>query len=551
MIRSRLLPHNAQRHGRTTTETIPNDADAAAGLSSSVAKNSHNAHLQNLHHHHIQPSPISADSSMASSNFASAPTSGNLEFFEDLVSEPVLVLGVDISHLSRKGQFVVCATGVFVFSLLYGFLQELISVTIFNRKLGLFLAAMQFTGYVFWAFLLQRYVYQGRASSKSKTRKTTLLSSLSPSDKNNSNSIHDASSTSSTTDVMMKDTSPSKAKIPSSLCTKDVPMMMYLGLSLLRAIDLGMTNLAMQYINYPAKTLMKSSRVVFTMLFGVLILRKRYRVQDYVVVLLMVSGLAIFMHADANSSAVFHHLGIIMLTISLLCDGAITNMSESIMNKFGVGQDEFILNMYSIALVAISIAAIVQGDMKDGLYFLFYETGKYGEMNLPLDERTLIWSPMYKVGVVVLFSTMGFFGSSCSAAITKNFGAMTMSLTSTVRKATTLFISFAIFDNECTMEHISGICFFMSALMMKTLWKNGKKGSSSTSYSPSSTSRKGRRKKLRSSINLESLSSSSSNIKLDVASGSADPSSLSNNNDEIKNLLEMPSFRDSANAYVA
>jgi hypothetical protein len=88
---------------------------------------------------------------------------------------------------------------------------------------------------------------------------------------------------------------------------------MYLGLSLLRAVDLGMTNMAMQYINYPAKTLMKSSRVVFTMLFGVVIARKRYKLLDYVVVVLMVTGLAIFMHADANSSAVFHHLGIVML----------------------------------------------------------------------------------------------------------------------------------------------------------------------------------------------------------------------------------------------
>ena len=116
--------------------------------------------------------------------------------------------------------------------------------------------------------------------------------------------------------------------------------MMYLGLSLLRAIDLAMTNLAMQYINYPAKTLMKSSRVVFTMLFGILIQRKRYHTADYLIVLCMVGGLVLFMHADANSSAVFHHTGVIMLVISLVCDGAISNVSETIMKRYGVGQDE-------------------------------------------------------------------------------------------------------------------------------------------------------------------------------------------------------------------
>ena len=96
----------------------------------------------------------------------------------------------------------------------------------------------------------------------------------------------------------------------------------------------------MQYINYPAKTLMKSSRVVFTMLFGVLMQRKVYKPADYAIVAAMVLGLAMFMHADANSSAVFHHMGVIMLTVSLVCDGAISNMSETIMSQFGVGQDE-------------------------------------------------------------------------------------------------------------------------------------------------------------------------------------------------------------------
>lgn len=87
-------------------------------------------------------------------------TKSDLEFFDDLVSEPVLVLGMDISHLSRRAQFLVCASGVFSFSLLYGFLQELISVQLCNRQLGLFLATTQFTGYTLWSWLLRTYVYE-------------------------------------------------------------------------------------------------------------------------------------------------------------------------------------------------------------------------------------------------------------------------------------------------------------------------------------------------------------------------------------------------------
>ena len=182
------------------------DADAAAGQ-----RHSYNAPQTK----YSMPAPISMG------GMSQHPS--DLEFFDDLVSEPVLVLGVDISHLNPKMQFIVCATGVFGFSLLYGYLQELISVQICNRQLGLFLAMMQFTGYTLLSFVLRTYVYETHQKKHLKQQEANAK-------------LSDGSS--------------------SALA---VPFFMYLGLSLLRAVDLAMTNLAMQYINYPAKTLMKST----------------------------------------------------------------------------------------------------------------------------------------------------------------------------------------------------------------------------------------------------------------------------------------------------
>lgn len=144
------------------------------------------------------------------------------------------------------------------------------------------------------------------------------------------------------------------------------------------------------------------------------------------------------------------------------------------MNQYGVGQDEFIFRMYSIALVAITSAAGVKGDLLAGMSWIL-QPGTYDEQinNVPLDQRS--WSPAAKMALMALFSTMGFFGSSCSAAITKQFGALTMSITSTARKATTLFLSFLLFDNECTYQHILGILVFISALTAKSVRRKSKK----------------------------------------------------------------------------
>ena len=236
--------------------TVSNDADYAAGGITVPL---------------IGSAPLSRGGSVIS-------TTSDIEFYEDLISDPVLVLGVDISHLSRNGQFIICASGVFFFSLLYGYLQELLSVKLCSRQLGLYLAMVQFTGYTFLAYILRSYVY--RKQNRGKVTSTDACSKL----------------------------------VVSNLT---VPFKLYLGLSLLRAVDLAMTNLAMQYINYPAKTLMKSSRVVFTMIFGVFITHKRYSLTDYTIVLCMVFGLVIFMHADATSSAIFEPAGVGMLVCSL------------------------------------------------------------------------------------------------------------------------------------------------------------------------------------------------------------------------------------------
>jgi UAA transporter family len=294
--------------------------------------------------YYYETPPVSGANSVASSLRSVSSTlslngrpedhPSDLEFFEDLVSEPVLVLGVDISHLSRQGQFIVCAMGLFGFSLLYGYLQELISVQLCNRQLGLFLAMMQFSGYTLLAYVLRSFVYSKQQKSPFYINQRATLAKQKQQEQQSQSLLPSFDASSSSTS--------SKYKIDHSHSDSllQVPLYLYLGLSLLRAVDLAMTNMAMQYINYPAKTLMKSSRVVFTMIFGVVIARKSYQITDYAIVVCMVFGLVLFMHADANSSAVFDISGVAMLTVSLLCDGAISNMSESIMTTFGVGQDE-------------------------------------------------------------------------------------------------------------------------------------------------------------------------------------------------------------------
>lgn len=132
------------------------------------------------------------------------------------------VIGVQISHLTRTGQFLFCTLGVFSFLLVYGFLQEYMVIHVFERRLGIFLTLCQFSGYSSLA-ALHRLIH---------------------------------------------------ADTP-----RRIPFGYYILLASLQALMQGLTNLSMRWLNYPAKMLFKSSRVIPTMLVGILIMKKRYKVR--------------------------------------------------------------------------------------------------------------------------------------------------------------------------------------------------------------------------------------------------------------------------------
>lgn len=398
---------------------------------------------------------------------ATAGGGGGAKQQSALPHDAVVLFGLDLSPLEPWVQFAVCASGVFGFTIVYGYLQELLAVHISGRKFGLWLAWFQFGGYAFWSLVLTKVQkLRQRSGGRSAARE---VGAGGGGGGGGGTPISPAVAGRATSALPC----PRIRVRRSGIWTAGdggVPLLTYVVLSVLRAVDLGMTNLAMQFLNYPAKTLIKSSRVVFTMVLGVLIGKKQYRPRDYVAVVLLVVGLGIFLHADMRSSAIFHPLGVMMLVVSLTCDGVLQNKSEIVMREYSVGQDEFQLQLYFIAFLAMTAVTYAKGELVLGIRYFLFQPGTVKEIGSgALDQDRTIWTIPRKVGVLLLFSVTGLFGSSAAGAITKRFGALSMSITSTARKAVTLFLSFAIFHNTCTWEHVAGMVIFMGALLMKSL----------------------------------------------------------------------------------
>uniref|UniRef100_A0A7S1G179 Sugar phosphate transporter domain-containing protein n=1 Tax=Corethron hystrix TaxID=216773 RepID=A0A7S1G179_9STRA len=332
------------------------------------------------------------------------------------------------------------AAGGVAFTLVYGYLQELIVVQIFDRELALFLATVQFMGYAVWSAALRRLTPR---TPRTPTAKFGAVSGAGA----------------------------SALSISHRPTPAPVPFRKYMWLSILRAFDLGFTNLGMKYLNYPAKTLIKSCRVVFTMAAGAVVQGKKYRPAEYATVSLMVMGLVVFMRADMKTSAVFAPVGIILLVASLMCDAVLSTNSETLMKTHDINQDEFIFRLYSISLVAMGAAAALDGEMTAGLSFVL----RPGTMHEVVHGSVPTWTAGGKMAALFVFASTGFLGSSCAGAITKRFSALAMSIVSTTRKAASLFLSFLFFPKECTTQHMVGMAMFVVALFVKSM-RAGRKG---------------------------------------------------------------------------
>ena len=136
----------------------------------------------------------------------------------------------------------------------------MVTIHIFERKFGLFVTLLQFSGYTFLAFL-QWLSRDGKRNS-----------------------------------------------IPVAYCVS---------LAVLQASMQALSNLSIKYLNYPAKVLFKSSRVIPTMMFGVLFYGKRYSSSEYGVMGILVLGLVIFMGAESTTSPDFDPIGVALIISSL------------------------------------------------------------------------------------------------------------------------------------------------------------------------------------------------------------------------------------------
>lgn len=300
----------------------------------------------------------------------------NIDKNEDINSE-VKILFYDIRHLSPLSQLLTCSCGVFIFFLMYGYMQELIFTLDGFKPFGWYLTLIQFAYYSLFGYV------------EMKGKKISRM----------------------------------------------IPLKTYLLLALLTLGTMGFSNSSLGYLNYPTQVIFKCCKLIPVLVGGILIQQKHYGKLDFLAAGCMCLGLTLFTLADSNVSPNFSAIGVLMISIALLCDAAIGNVQEKSMKAYKATNTEVVLYSYSVGFVYLFVIMLVTGDLSRGIAFC--------SMHL-----------METYGYALIFSLSGYLGIQIVLTLVKTCGAFTAATVTTCRKAVSIIISFMFFSKPFTFQYL-------------------------------------------------------------------------------------------------
>jgi len=232
----------------------------------------------------------------------------------------------------------------------------------------------------------------------------------------------------------------------------NVPFHLYSLCSTSYFLAMLFSNLALEWVNYPTQVLGKSCKPIPIMIFGVIFAGKRYACRKYLYVLLIVIGMAVFLYKeDRKSKTDFFQFGTgeMMVVLSLAMDGVTGATQDKIRHNYHTEKWSmmFFMNLFSSVFLAVTLATT-------GELWKFFD---------------FVQAYPYVLQEMVLFAIAGAMGQCFIFKTVTDFGPLTCSIVTTLRKLFSLVVSILLFNHPYTSRHIIATGIVFTALILDAL----------------------------------------------------------------------------------
>jgi len=244
----------------------------------------------------------------------------------------------------------------------------------------------------------------------------------------------------------------------------NTPLLQYSTQALSSLMAMVFSNLALAHVDYPTQVLAKSCKPVPVMIMTVFILRKRYRWDKVLFVTMITAGISLFMvsKVESPSSKTLEEketsaIGMIFLLCSLGLDGVTGPLQEKVISTYRPTSVQLMLysNLWSSGFLLL--AMLGTGGGIEGVLFC--------KQNIDVLPYILLFSVTSAFGQIFIYYTI------------HQFGSLTCSIITTIRKFCTILLSVVVFGHSLSSIQWLCVALVFSGLSLESFfsWSAHKK----------------------------------------------------------------------------
>jgi adenosine 3'-phospho 5'-phosphosulfate transporter B3 len=221
----------------------------------------------------------------------------------------------------------------------------------------------------------------------------------------------------------------------------------------------ALSNMSLNYINFPTKVVFRSCKLIPTMLVASIVHKRIFTSTEYSCALAVCAGLVLFAAADWELTPSFNPIGLALVSMSVCADAILPNAQERLFN-LGASRLEVTLYTNVFTLIAMTCTTLLSGDLIGAL------------------EQTMR-TPLLQVYFAV-YTFIAYLAISTHMNVVKRFGGVTAVLLATGRKGMTLVLSFVLFPKAFSWLYPMGALMVLGGLLASSLLKMRTKKQSTT-----------------------------------------------------------------------
>ena len=233
------------------------------------------------------------------------------------------------------------------------------------------------------------------------------------------------------------------------------PISAYPLLTLCLLASSSLSNMSLNFINFPTKVVFRSCKLIPTMVIATIINKRVFQSVEYLAAFAISLGLIIFAAVDWQISPIFHPIGLALVSMSVFADAVLPNAQERLFRR---GSSRLEVTVYTnfFTLLTMTVTTMFSGDL-----LTLFRLAKTSDTNL--------------VAYMAIYTCISYIAVSSFMMIVKKYGGVTAVLLSTARKGMTLILSFMLFPKAFSYFYALGAFLVLGGLLVASLAKQNKK----------------------------------------------------------------------------